>query len=159
MGDQEVCIPHGATLFVVKREGKRYVVLWCDNSRVKNKAADPSLDAVVNLSESQKRTPPSQHASFLLWCAKYSAAHIFRGVFMFVHCSTFVMYCNPAMHFSEYAEHAVGHISDLEDTSCTRAARDGIGRLGTVERRLRRFLCQNRPHQHSELWTTEEQQV
>ena len=128
--------------------------MWCSDVTIQGLKTKQQIQLWMQWSTSQnlkKRTPPSQHASFLLWCAKYSAAHIFRGVFMFVHCSTFVMYGNPAMHFSEYAEHAVGHISDLEDTSCTRAARDGIGRLGTVERRLRRFLCQNRPHQHSEL--------
>ena len=145
---------HVPPVLLGRRKRERESAMWSSDVTTQGLKTKQQIQLWMQWSTSQnlkKRTPPSQHASFLLWCAKYSAAHIFRGVFMFVHCSTFVMYCNPAMHFSEYAEHAVGHISDLEDTSCTRAARDGIGRLGTVERRLRRFLSQNRPQQHSEL--------
>ena len=82
MGDQEVCIPHGATLFVVKREGKPYVVLWCDNSRVKNKAADPTLDAVVNLSESQKKELRHHSMRLFSYGVQNIAQRIYLGVYL-----------------------------------------------------------------------------
>ena len=68
--------------FVVKREGKRYVVLWCDNSRVKNKAADPTLDAVVNLSESQKKELRHHSMRLFSYGVQNIAQRIYLGVYL-----------------------------------------------------------------------------